>query len=50
MDQLEILKQQWVSPTLTIINSDQILQQEEELLYQLMNSEQGFKLLTGSTA
>lgn len=50
MGQFEILKQQWVSPKLTEINAAHIQQQEEELLYQLMNSEQRFKLLTGSTA
>lgn len=50
MNQLETTKQQWVRPKLTEINTGQIQQQEEELLYQLLNSDSGFKLLSGSAA
>jgi len=43
------LKHPWTRPTLTEIKTDQIKQQEEEALYQLLTSEEGFRLVTGST-
>ena len=48
MNQPEIKKQPWVAPAITEIKTDLIKQQEEEMLYQLLTSEEGFRLLTGS--
>lgn len=43
-------KQPWVTPVIVEINPDLIKQQEEEALYQLLTSEEGFKLFTGSVS
>ena len=48
MNQPEIKKQPWVAPAIVEIKTDLIKQQEEEMLYQLLTSEEGFRLLTGS--
>ena len=48
MNQPEIKKQPWVAPAIVEIKTDLIKQQEEEMLYQLLISEEGFRLLTGS--
>lgn len=41
-------KRPWVTPAIIEIKSDLIKQQEEEALYQLLTSDEGFRLLTGS--
>jgi hypothetical protein len=41
-------KQPWVTPAIIEIKTDLIKQQEEEALYQLLTSDEGFRLLTGS--
>jgi hypothetical protein len=38
----------WETPKVIEINVSAVKQQEEELLYQLLVNEKGFKLLTGS--
>jgi hypothetical protein len=43
-------KQPWVAPAVIEIKTDLIKQQEEEALYQLLTSDEGFKLLTGSVS
>lgn len=48
MNQPEIKKQPWVAPAIVEIKTELIKQQEEEMLYQLLISEEGFRLLTGS--
>jgi hypothetical protein len=48
MNQPEQVKQPWVAPAVIEIKTDLIKQQEEEALYQLLTSEEGFRLLTGS--
>ena len=48
MNQPEQVKQPWVAPAVIEIKADLIKQQEEEALYQLLTSEEGFRLLTGS--
>ena len=50
MNQPEQVKQPWVAPAVIEIKADLIKQQEEEALYQLLTSEEGFKLLTGSVS
>lgn len=50
MNQPEQVKQPWVAPAVIEIKTDHIKQQEEEALYQLLTSEEGFKLLTGSVS
>jgi len=40
----------WVTPEVIEIKTDLIKQQEEEALYQLLVSEEGFRLLTGSVS
>lgn len=50
MNQPEKVKQPWVAPAVIEIKTDLIKQQEEEALYQLLTSEEGFKLLTGSVS
>ncbi len=49
MNQPEIKKQPWVTPAIVEIKMDLIKQQEEEMLYQLLTSEEGFRLVTGSS-
>lgn len=49
MNQPEKVKQPWVAPAVIEIKPDLIKQQEEEALYQLLTSDEGFRLLTGST-
>lgn len=41
-------KQPWTSPALFEIKTDLIKQEEEEALYALLTSEEGFRLVTGS--
>ncbi|MFM2117693.1 MAG: Vibrio phage [Bacteroidota bacterium] len=41
-------KQPWLTPVIIEIKTDLIKQQEEEALYQLLTSDEGFRLLTGS--
>ena len=48
MSQPEIIKQPWVTSVIVEIKTDLIKQQEEEALYQLLTSDEGFRLLTGS--
>jgi hypothetical protein len=48
MNQPEIIKQPWITPAIVEIKTDLIKQQEEEALYQLLTSDEGFRLLTGS--
>lgn len=48
MHQPEIKKQAWTCPKITDINTDAIKQQEEEALYQLLSSDEGFRLMNGS--
>ena len=48
MSQPEIIKQPWITPAIVEIKTDLIKQQEEEALYQLLTSDEGFRLLTGS--
>lgn len=43
-------KQPWSTPQLEEIKPDVIKQQDEEILYHLLNSEEGFRLLSGSTS
>ena len=50
MSQPEIIKQPWVTPVIVEIKTDLIKQQEEEMLYQLLTSEEGFRLQTGSVS
>jgi len=44
------LKLPWSTPKIEEINPDLIKQQEEEALYQLLTSEEGFRLFTGSVS
>ena len=50
MNQPEIIKQPWITPAIVEIKTDLIKQQEEEALYQLLTSEEGFRLFTGSVS
>jgi hypothetical protein len=43
-------KQPWSAPELTELKPDLIRQQEEELLYYLMNSEEFFRLVNGTVS
>lgn len=50
MNQPEIIKQPWITPDIVEIKTDLIKQQEEEALYQLLTSEEAFRLITGSVS
>jgi len=50
MNQPEKVKLPWVTPEVIEIKTDLIKQQEEEALYQLLFTEEGFRLLTGSAS
>lgn len=43
-------KMPWVTPSIEEIKTDAIKQQEEEILYHMLSSDEGFKLLNGSIA
>jgi hypothetical protein len=42
-------KESWSTPTIESLSVDLIRQQEEEILYHLLNSEEAFRLVTGTT-
>jgi len=41
-------KEKWATPALTELKPDLIRQQEEEILYHVLNSEEVFRLITGT--
>jgi hypothetical protein len=43
-------KESWSTPTIESLSVDLIRQQEEEILYHLLNSEEAFRLVTGTTS
>lgn len=43
-------KMPWTAPAIEEIKTDSIKQQEEEILYHMLSSDEGFKLLNGSVA
>lgn len=43
-------KESWSTPTIELLSVDLIRQQEEEILYHLLNSEEAFRLVTGTTS
>jgi len=43
-------KKEWSAPAIIELKPDLIKQQESEVLYYLLNSEDGFKLLSGAAS
>lgn len=43
-------KKEWITPSVTELKPDLIKQQESEVLYYLLNSEDGLKLLSGAAS